>query len=123
MYLTIRNVLSVQGAAQTSCFTGNPINDCWWCDPNRAAKHNLADCGIGAREKGDAPTSCFTGNPINDCWFCDPNWPANQKLADYGMRTREKGDQIYIVIDFLDSDPANPIPGTLRRAMIGDKTV
>ncbi|GFP91828.1 probable pectate lyase 12 [Phtheirospermum japonicum] len=36
----------VVGPAQ--CLTGNPIDDCWRCDPNWAAdRQRLADCGIG----------------------------------------------------------------------------
>ncbi|KAK6128300.1 hypothetical protein DH2020_037955 [Rehmannia glutinosa] len=31
-----------------SCATGNPIDDCWRCDPNWATHHQrLADCAIG----------------------------------------------------------------------------
>ncbi|KAL3523511.1 hypothetical protein ACH5RR_016345 [Cinchona calisaya] len=33
---------------QTQCLTGNPIDDCWKCDPNWANnRQHLADCGIG----------------------------------------------------------------------------
>lgn len=32
----------------TSCLTGNPIDDCWKCDPNWANnRQRLADCAIG----------------------------------------------------------------------------
>jgi pectate lyase len=32
----------------TSCGTGNPIDDCWRCDPNwESNRKRLADCGIG----------------------------------------------------------------------------
>ncbi|PKI63426.1 hypothetical protein CRG98_016093, partial [Punica granatum] len=31
-----------------SCATGNPIDDCWRCDPNwHKNRKRLADCGIG----------------------------------------------------------------------------
>lgn len=31
-----------------SCVTGNPIDDCWRCDPNwQRNRRRLADCGIG----------------------------------------------------------------------------
>ena len=31
-----------------SCATGNPIDDCWRCDPNwDSNRKRLADCGIG----------------------------------------------------------------------------
>ncbi|KAK3036380.1 hypothetical protein RJ639_032149 [Escallonia herrerae] len=32
----------------SSCLTGNPIDDCWRCDPNwQQNRQRLADCGIG----------------------------------------------------------------------------
>ncbi|XP_057476294.1 probable pectate lyase 13 isoform X2 [Actinidia eriantha] len=35
-------------AAESSCRTGNPIDDCWRCDTNWAAnRQKLADCGVG----------------------------------------------------------------------------
>ncbi|KAI3470511.1 hypothetical protein Pfo_027174 [Paulownia fortunei] len=37
---------AINGQAQ--CLTGNPIDDCWRCDPNWAAnRQRLADCAIG----------------------------------------------------------------------------
>ncbi|GMG99442.1 hypothetical protein Nepgr_001282 [Nepenthes gracilis] len=37
-----------QEKSQLSCITGNPIDDCWRCDPNWAAnRQRLADCAIG----------------------------------------------------------------------------
>ncbi|RDX94643.1 putative pectate lyase 12 [Mucuna pruriens] len=71
--------------------------------------------------------TCLTGNPIDDCWRCDPNWAANrQKLADCGIGFGRdalggKGGQIYVVTDSSDRDPANPVPGTLRHAVIQDE--
>ncbi|XP_020211456.1 probable pectate lyase 18 [Cajanus cajan] len=71
--------------------------------------------------------TCLTGNPIDDCWRCDPNWAANrQKLADCGVGFGRdalggKGGQIYVVTDSSDRDPANPVPGTLRHAVIQDE--
>ncbi|XP_027365765.1 probable pectate lyase 18 [Abrus precatorius] len=33
---------------QAPCLTGNPVDDCWRCDPNWAAnRQKLADCGVG----------------------------------------------------------------------------
>ncbi|GMN52878.1 hypothetical protein TIFTF001_022022 [Ficus carica] len=67
---------------------------------------------------------CLTGNPIDDCWHCDPNWAANrQRLADCGIGFGRdalggKGGQIYVVTDSSDNDPARPVPGTLRHAVI-----
>ncbi|KAG7565501.1 Pectin lyase fold/virulence factor [Arabidopsis suecica] len=35
-------------AGSNPCFTGNPIDDCWKCDPNWPNnRQGLADCGIG----------------------------------------------------------------------------
>ncbi|GLJ53717.1 hypothetical protein SUGI_1146190 [Cryptomeria japonica] len=35
-----------------SCGTGNPIDDCWRCDPNwRRNRKRLADCGLGFGKK------------------------------------------------------------------------
>ncbi|XP_052198662.1 probable pectate lyase 5 [Diospyros lotus] len=68
--------------------------------------------------------SCLTGNPIDDCWRCDPNWANNrQHLADCGIGFGQaafggKGGPIYVVTDPSDHDAANPIPGTLRHAVI-----
>ncbi|GAB4836398.1 hypothetical protein Ancab_001309 [Ancistrocladus abbreviatus] len=47
--LSRREMLSnTQEKDQVSCLTGNPIDDCWRCDPNWAAnRQHLADCGIG----------------------------------------------------------------------------
>ncbi|MQL84825.1 hypothetical protein Taro_017339 [Colocasia esculenta] len=47
---TRRSVLagSSATAAYSSCLTGNPIDDCWRCDPNwQNNRQRLADCGIG----------------------------------------------------------------------------
>lgn len=46
-------MLSTNEHADSSpCFTGNPIDDCWRCDPNWAAdRQRLADCGIGFGQK------------------------------------------------------------------------
>ncbi|XP_028797827.1 probable pectate lyase 18 [Neltuma alba] len=47
--LSRRQLLSVDKSDQTpGCLTGNPIDDCWRCDPNWATdRQKLADCGIG----------------------------------------------------------------------------
>ncbi|KAJ8445053.1 hypothetical protein Cgig2_022573 [Carnegiea gigantea] len=35
-------------SSSSGCLTGNPIDDCWRCDPNWASnRQRLADCGIG----------------------------------------------------------------------------
>ncbi|XP_073274894.1 probable pectate lyase 12 isoform X2 [Primulina huaijiensis] len=70
---------------------------------------------------------CLTGNPIDDCWLCDPNWEANrQHLADcaigFGQAARGgKGGRYYLVSDSSDHDTVNPVPGTLRHAVIQDE--
>lgn len=39
---------SSSSSSSSGCLTGNPIDDCWKCDPNWAAnRERLADCGIG----------------------------------------------------------------------------
>lgn len=45
--LSRRQTLSIQQNDQ--CLTGNPIDDCWRCDPNWATsnRQRLADCAIG----------------------------------------------------------------------------
>ncbi|TXG67961.1 hypothetical protein EZV62_009236 [Acer yangbiense] len=64
-----------------------------------------------------------TGNPIDDCWRCDSNWEANRKmLADCGAgfgrnAVGGRDGELYIVKDSND-DPENPVPGTLRHAVI-----
>ncbi|CAA2969267.1 probable pectate lyase 12 [Olea europaea subsp. europaea] len=69
-------------------------------------------------------SSCATGNPIDDCWRCDPNWQLNrQRLADCGIGFGQyalggKGGKYYVVTDSSDHDAVNPVPGTLRYAVI-----
>ncbi|KAL6497726.1 hypothetical protein OROHE_027051 [Orobanche hederae] len=73
------------------------------------------------------PAQCLTGNPIDDCWRCDPNWAANrQRLADCAIGFGRaagggRGGRYYVVTDSSDHDAANPIPGTLRHAVIQDE--
>ncbi|XP_058768654.1 probable pectate lyase 18 [Vicia villosa] len=76
---------------------------------------------------GKTQGGCLTGNPVDDCWRCDANWATNrQKLAECGIGFGRaamggKNGQIYVVTDSSDSDPANPVPGTLRHAVIQDE--
>ncbi|KAF5742596.1 pectate lyase 13-like [Tripterygium wilfordii] len=45
--LSRRHLLSLK-ANDKQCLTGNPIDDCWRCDPNWASnRQRLADCAIG----------------------------------------------------------------------------
>lgn len=44
----MKNMTDEAGAGSASCRTGNPIDDCWRCDPEWEANRKvLADCGIG----------------------------------------------------------------------------
>ncbi|XP_042478039.1 probable pectate lyase 5 [Macadamia integrifolia] len=48
--LSTRKLMDFQETDQTlvKCLTGNPVDDCWRCNPNWASnRQNLADCGIG----------------------------------------------------------------------------
>ncbi|CAA0381621.1 unnamed protein product [Arabidopsis thaliana] len=71
--------------------------------------------------------SCATGNPIDDCWRCDRKWQLRRKrLADcsigFGRNAIGGRDgRFYVVTDPGDDDPVNPIPGTLRHAVIQDE--
>ncbi|RXH78487.1 hypothetical protein DVH24_002005 [Malus domestica] len=46
--MSIRNSTERRKLGYFSCGTGNPIDDCWRCDPNwHKNRKRLADCGIG----------------------------------------------------------------------------
>ncbi|XP_071697312.1 probable pectate lyase 8 isoform X2 [Rutidosis leptorrhynchoides] len=46
--MSMRNSTIRRKLGYLSCGTGNPIDDCWRCDPNwRRNRKRLADCGIG----------------------------------------------------------------------------
>ncbi|KAI5440864.1 hypothetical protein KIW84_010357 [Lathyrus oleraceus] len=46
--LHIKNSTERRNLGYFSCGTGNPIDDCWRCDPNwQQNRKRLADCGIG----------------------------------------------------------------------------
>ncbi|GER28948.1 pectin lyase-like superfamily protein [Striga asiatica] len=72
-------------------------------------------------------SQCLTGNPIDDCWRCDTNWASDRtRLADCAVGFGQsaaggKNGRIYIVTDSSDHDTVNPIPGTLRHAVIQDE--
>ncbi|KAG2316469.1 hypothetical protein Bca52824_019591 [Brassica carinata] len=71
--------------------------------------------------------SCSTGNPIDDCWRCDRRWKLRRKrLADcsigFGRNAIGGRDgRYYVVSDPGDDNPVNPIPGTLRHAVIQEE--
>ncbi|XP_052187931.1 probable pectate lyase 12 isoform X2 [Diospyros lotus] len=45
---TLETIANVSSESRLSCLTGNPVDDCWRCDPNWANnRQRLADCGIG----------------------------------------------------------------------------
>ncbi|ONK63731.1 uncharacterized protein A4U43_C07F18330 [Asparagus officinalis] len=46
--MSIQNSTQRRSLAYLTCGTGNPIDDCWRCDPHWHRKRKrLADCGIG----------------------------------------------------------------------------
>ncbi|XP_074573357.1 putative pectate lyase 8 [Curcuma longa] len=46
--MSIKNSTARRSLAYLSCGTGNPIDDCWRCDPDwHNNRKRLADCGIG----------------------------------------------------------------------------
>ncbi|KAF2314099.1 hypothetical protein GH714_022234, partial [Hevea brasiliensis] len=46
--MSIRNSTERRNLGYFSCGTGNPIDDCWRCDPNwQKNRKRLAECGIG----------------------------------------------------------------------------
>lgn len=48
VHMSIRNSTERRKLGYFSCGTGNPIDDCWRCDPNwETNRMRLADCGIG----------------------------------------------------------------------------
>ncbi|XP_060675594.1 probable pectate lyase 18 isoform X2 [Ziziphus jujuba] len=95
-------------------------------DPEAVAQQvqRSVNVSVSRRQMMSLQNQCLTGNPIDDCWHCDPNWQNDrQKLADCGIgfggdAMGGKGGQIYVVTDSSDRDAANPIPGTLRHAVI-----
>uniref|UniRef100_A0A0D9W207 Pectate lyase n=1 Tax=Leersia perrieri TaxID=77586 RepID=A0A0D9W207_9ORYZ len=48
VHMSIRNSTARRNLGYLSCGTGNPIDDCWRCDPDwHNNRQRLADCGIG----------------------------------------------------------------------------
>lgn len=68
----------------------------------------------------------MTGNPIDDCWKCS-DWASNRRrLADCAVgfgadSIGGRNGQIYVVTDSSDRDVINPIPGTLRYAVMQEE--
>lgn len=73
---------AAQGKDQISCVTGNPIDDCWRCDPNWANnRQQLADCAIGFGYKalgGKGGPIYVVTNPSDP----DPDKPRPGTLRD-----------------------------------------
>ncbi|KAL9441786.1 hypothetical protein AB3S75_020315 [Citrus x aurantiifolia] len=72
------------------------------------------------------PESCRTGNPIDDCWRCDSEWESNRNaLADcavgFGRNAVGGRDGEIYVVKSEDDDPVDPIPGSLRYAVIQEE--
>ncbi|XP_076903773.1 pectate lyase-like [Bidens hawaiensis] len=82
---------------------------------------------INASQRNLGYLSCATGNPIDDCWRCDPKWETNrQRLADCAIGFGKnaiggRNGRIYVITDPGNDDPVNPVPGTLRYAVIQDE--
>ncbi|KAK3013163.1 hypothetical protein RJ639_007882 [Escallonia herrerae] len=78
-------------------------------------------------QTGTGSGSCRTGNPIDDRWRCDSDWETNRKvLADCGVgfgrnAVGGRDGEFYVVKDSGNDDPQNPVPGTLRYAVIQEE--
>ncbi|KAG0449512.1 hypothetical protein HPP92_027271 [Vanilla planifolia] len=100
-------------------------------DPDSIAMEVLRHIDLSRRRslsEGKTQQQCLTGNPMDDCWLCSgTDWRSDrQRLADCGIGFGRdalggKGGQIYLVTDSSDSDPVNPVPGTLRHAVIQEE--
>ncbi|GMH25061.1 hypothetical protein Nepgr_026904, partial [Nepenthes gracilis] len=95
-------------------------------DPEAVAQqvHRKVNDSVSRRRVQEQASDCLTGNPIDDCWRCDPDWQKDrQRLADcvigFGQYALGgKGGEFYVVTDSSDRDAVNPVPGTLRYAVI-----
>ncbi|MCD9637761.1 hypothetical protein HAX54_021229 [Datura stramonium] len=83
--------------------------------PNNSTRRHLS-------KKYKGP--CVAANLIDKCWRCDPRW-ANyrEKYASCAMGFGRnamggKGGKVYVVRDNSDNNVQNPLPGTLRHAVI-----
>ncbi|XP_047309899.1 pectate lyase-like [Impatiens glandulifera] len=70
--------------------------------------------------------ACMATNPIDRCWRCRSNWATDrQRLAGcaqgFGRHTTGgKGGKLYVVTNPSDNHLLNPIPGTIRHAVVQD---
>ncbi|KAK8935609.1 putative pectate lyase 12 [Platanthera zijinensis] len=97
-------------------------------DPDTIAVELINHINLSRRLALSDPSQCLTGNPTDDCWLCSSaDWRTDRfRLADCGIGFGRnalggKNGRIYTVTDSSDSDPANPVPGTLRHAVIQDE--
>ncbi|CDY66593.1 BnaCnng51570D [Brassica napus] len=87
-----------------------------------STRRSLKGKGKGKWSKLKGP--CTASNPIDKCWRCRSNWANRRKKLAKCVRgfghgtTGGKRGRIYVVTSNLDEDMVNPIPGTLRHAVI-----
>lgn len=111
IFLLISSLITIASSHQDQDLVVNEVNQ----KINNATRRNLGYL------------SCGTGNPIDDCWRCDSNWATNrQRLADcaigFGKNAMGgRNGRIYVVTDPGNDNPVNPVPGTLRHAVIQDE--
>ncbi|CBI30160.3 unnamed protein product, partial [Vitis vinifera] len=92
-----RQTLEVSQSDQSSsCVTGNPIDDCWRCDPNwEADRQRLADCAIGFGQYalGGKGGQIYV---VTDSSDHDALQNPRRPPTHYGWRTLSDGDGISI---------------------------
>ncbi|VVB14546.1 unnamed protein product [Arabis nemorensis] len=87
-----------------------------------STRRSLRGKGRGKWSKLKGP--CTASNPIDKCWRCRSDWARRRKrlvkcVRGFGHRTTGgKRGRIYVVTSNLDDDMVNPVPGTLRHAVI-----
>eukprot|EP00253_Pinus_taeda_P007533 PITA_07533 len=102
-----------------SCATGNPIDDCWRCDPNwRLNRKRLADCGIGfgkdaiggkngefyvVTDPGDDPVNPWRGTLRYGVIQTEPLWI----IFERDMVIRLKEELIFNSFKTIDGRGAN----------------
>ncbi|PWA44017.1 pectate lyase [Artemisia annua] len=111
IFLLISSLITIASSHQDQDLVVNEVNQ----RINNATRRNLGYL------------SCGTGNPVDDCWRCDSKWDTNrQRLADcaigFGKNAMGgRNGRIYVVTDPGNDNPVNPVPGTLRHAVIQDE--
>ncbi|KAJ3690035.1 hypothetical protein LUZ61_019199 [Rhynchospora tenuis] len=94
-------------------------------DPESVVRDLQRRVALSHRRALASTSSCSYGNPIDDCWRCaGTDWSQDrQRLAECGIGFGHnalggKGGPLYVVTDSSDRDAVNPVPGTLRHAVI-----